>query len=512
MPRPAAASLLLAAFGAAFSAAASPPAPHIVFILADDLGFNAPGYRNPDLVTPALDELAATGVVLDAFYSYKYCSPSRASFLTGRFPYKTEGTRNNLIPFSQIDGLNLNFTLLPKKLKQSAPVPYRTVHVGKWHQGLYSAAYTPTARGFDSTDGFLAGGQDHMTQQSFGECGCAQKDIWVNGAVDPRLEGEYNAYRFTDAAVAAIESHDPSSPSSPPLFLYVALQNTHAPLEAVPAFEALYPNVTYGLQRVFDAMVSTVDSAVANITAALKARGMWDNTLLVWASDNGTPVNVGGSNWPLRGGKSSNWEGGVRLPALVNGGLLPAAARGTVRTGLVHMCDFYATFLALAGVDPSDGDWAPVDGMDVWPYISGANATSPRTRIVHQHDMYTGQSVGALRDGDYKLIVNEEPWATWYGANSSGHFTPPQNQSLPNPTACSPSAPCLFNIAADPNETTDIAAQNPTLVASMLQIFRSYDAEHHPPTTPPHSDAAGCCAEAKRNGGYLAPWRTAEAV
>jgi arylsulfatase B len=490
-------------------AATTAALPNLILLLSDDLGFNAPGYRNPALITPALDELASTGVRLDSFYSYMFCSPSRASFLTGRYPFKTEGTRNNLIPFSQLDGLNLNFTLLPKKLK-TASTPYRTVAVGKWHQGCYAEEYTPTRRGFDFSDGFLAGGQDHFTQKSFGECGCAQNDIFVNGSVDPSLQGEYNSNRFTASAVAAIQAHDPS-PSSPPLFLYVALQNTHAPLEALDEYRALYPpNMTDDLERTYSAMMSTIDSSVANITAALKAKGMWENSVVVWASDNGAPVQVGGSNWPLRGSKGSNWEGGVRLPALVNGGLLPASARGTVRTGLVHMADLYATFANLAGVSSDDGTWAPVDGLDVWPYVTGANATSPRTRIVHQHDMYSGVSVGALRDGDYKLIVNAEPWATWYGVNatsSGGHFSPPPGGSVPNPTLCNVSAPCLFNIAEDPNEETDVAAQNPALVAQMLAIFASYDAEHHPPMQDPPKDAAGCCAESKKNGGYLAPWR-----
>ena len=128
--------LLLAAAAASAapsSAAAASPLPHLVFVLADDLGFAAPGYRNAQLVTPALDALAAEGVILDNHYTYKYCSPTRGSLLTGRWPFKLESTRNNLIPFSQEDGLNLNLTLLPQRLKAAA-VPYSTNHIGKWHQ------------------------------------------------------------------------------------------------------------------------------------------------------------------------------------------------------------------------------------------------------------------------------------------------------------------------------------------------------------------------------------------
>lgn len=231
--------------------------------------------------------------------------------------------------------------------------------------------------------------------------------------------------------------------------------------------------MTYQKRLKYMAMVSTIDSSVANITAALHRTGHWEQTLFVWASGNGTPVQAGGSNWPLKGGKGSNWEGGVRPPAFVNGGLLAdsqvctrdlrsmlsvlyaicrfqcsSAQRGRNLTGLVHICDLYATFSATAGVDPFDGDWAPVDGVDQTAYIlNGSAPSSPRTRIVHQHDMYSGSAIGALRDGDWKLIVNEEPWSNWYGKTTAGHFTPPEHGNVTSVVECSPSVPCLYNIA-----------------------------------------------------------------
>lgn len=354
-------------------------------------------------------------------------------------------------------------------------------------------------RGFDTWDGFLAGGQDHFTQKSFGECGCAQNDIWVNGTIDPGLHGEYNAQRFTAAAVARIRNHDPATP----LFLYVALQNVHAPLEADAAAMALYPDETYTLRRTFSAMMSTIDSSVANITAALRAAGMWDTTAMLWQSDNGSPVDVGGSNWPLRGGKGTNFEGGTRVPALFGGGLVPSAMRGTNLTGLFHVSDIYATVCGLAGVDASDGDIAPVDGLDAWPWLSGAAPASPRTRIVHEHSMFApGNATGALRDGDWKLIVNTEPWAGWYGEKSSGHFTPPRSGPTTNVQACSPTAPCLFNVAVDPEERLDVASSNPSKVEELLAIFRSYDISYHPPRTAPVRNSKACCAM----GQYLQPW------
>jgi leishmanolysin-like peptidase len=132
--------------------------------------------------------------------------------------------------------VNTNFTMLPAKLKAAG---YATHGTGKWHQGFWRKVYTPEARGFDTFDGFLAGGQDHFTQASFAECGCAARDVWINGTADNStgIEGVYNAFRFCRRAMDVIAAHDPATP----LFLYVALQNTHAPIEADASFTALYP-------------------------------------------------------------------------------------------------------------------------------------------------------------------------------------------------------------------------------------------------------------------------------
>ena len=216
----------------------------------------------------------------------------------------------------------------------------------------------------------------------------------------------------------------------------------------------------------------------------------------------------GGSNWPLRGSKGSNWEGGFRVPAIVGGGALPAASYGRNTSALVHVSDVYATFCGLAGVSAADGDWAPVDGLDVWPLLTGTNATPPRTRVVHEHSLFGGgASSGALRDGDWKLIVATEASADWYGVSSDGHFTPPRTgtQNL-TVSACATDAPCLFNIAEDPEERHDLAAAQPDRVAALLAIFRSYDGEHHPPMEKPKEAKAACCAASAAAGDLLSPW------
>jgi arylsulfatase B len=273
--------------------------PNVVFILTDDLGYYAPGYNNPDLITPTLDNLASTGVTLTHHYTYMFCAPSRGAFLTGRFPYKLSATRCNFIPPTIQDGIDLNFTMLPKKLQEGG---YISHHVGKWHQGLFSQEYTPQARGFATTDGFLEGGEDHFTQSTFYSSICAAKDIWVNGSVAPQYQGIYTGFRITGTAVNILQNHAAryGPASDTPLFMYLALHNTHAPLEAPQKYLDMYPNVSYLPKKTFYAMTAVVDEAVANVTRALHETEMWNNTLLVWTTDNGSPVTVGGSNYPLR--------------------------------------------------------------------------------------------------------------------------------------------------------------------------------------------------------------------
>jgi hypothetical protein len=215
--------------------------------------------------------------------------------------------------------------------------------------------------------------------------------------------------------------------------------------------------------------------------------------------DNGAPVQVGGSNGPQRGGKGSNWEGGVHEPAVWGGGLIPPARRGAelprASAGAFAIADAHATFLARAGlslVDPNPRAPAPVDGLDVWDWVQGAVPMSPRIAaglpLDHLNYPFQGRSiVGAYIKGDLKLIVGPpggEQQASWYGG-APDYFSP--NASMPVPpidaTACNQNiAPggCLFNLTADPNEHEDIAATQPGLFTAMMADFVALNATYHP--------------------------------
>ena len=159
-----------------------PVKPNIVFVLVDDWGFTDVGFRNPKVKTPNFDDLAKTGLVLNRHYVYMYCSPSRASLLTGRWPHHAHQWNQ---PQRALVGANINMTMLPAKLKQAG---YSTHMVGKWHLGFFDPAYLPVSRGFDTSSGFLYGVEDHMTEIQ----GCAV-DYWKNKAPDTR-NGMYDSY------------------------------------------------------------------------------------------------------------------------------------------------------------------------------------------------------------------------------------------------------------------------------------------------------------------------------
>ena len=552
--------LTFLSLGLCFSS--SPPS--LIVILTDDMGYNSPGFINSAVLTPHIDALAASGVSAH-MYSYKFCSPTRASLLTGRFPWRVtstlcDGRVCNYLPAHVPMGVHTGYSMLPQRLQEAGYVSY---HGGKWHEGMYAPQFTPTHRGFNRSNGFLSGGEDHYTLAAdlgVGNCGVARglptRDAFIDNATSPQAVGTYTATRFADAAVDYITHHPPASP----LFLYLALHNTHAPLEAEPQDLALYQNISWKKQQTYYAMTSAVDRTVGRVVAALKAKGMWENSLLVWTTDNGCPVQVGGSNGAFRGGKGSSaffywpplpsppgapppplspslslsaplppsqtdWEGGVHVPAVFSGGLVPASRWGTAlprSSGAFHVADLHATILARAGlglVDPNPRAPAPVDGLDVWPWVLGALPTSPRTDagLPLDHLNYDASRgiTGAYIKGHLKLLVGGpqgEAQAGWFGGPPL-YFTP--NASMPAPpidqVACPNSSPpfgCLFNLTADPNEHEDIALSAPQAMAEMLAEFLALNATYHPPWIVPPSEEALLCAVALEQDNVAAPWRT----
>ena len=169
----------------------------------------------------------------------------------------------------------------------------------------------------------------------------------MDGSVNSNPKGIYNAFRFSQASTQVIGTHASKNRrenTSNPLFLYLALQNMHSPFQCPSKYFDLYPDIEYEPERTYMAMMSVLDELVGNVTKALKNSRLWDNSFLIWTSDNGASTS-GGSNYPLRGSKQSLFEGGTRTPAVVSGGLLPVHRRGTSSKGMVHIAGLCFTLI-----------------------------------------------------------------------------------------------------------------------------------------------------------------------
>ena len=480
-------------------AAAVNTKPNIVFVLVDDWGYADVSFRNPAIYSPNFERLATKeGLILDRHYVFKYCSPSRASFLTGRFPHHAHQWNP---PQSGLAGANINMTMIPAKLKQAG---YKTHMVGKWHEGFHQKKYLPINRGFDTMSGFLGGAEDHMTQKIW----CAV-DYWKNDAIDTR-NGTYDADTYKDDLTNIIKNHNPSDP----FFLYLPLHNVHAPIQAPEEWVNLYAvNSTCSTRRVYQAMVSVADNVTGTVVQLLQDKGMWDNTLLVVSADNGgAPCQ--GSNYPLKGSKMTFYEGGVRSLAFVSGGLLPSNRRGKTTGGFIHIADWYTTFSVLAGVDHDDSGAGkfPVDGMDVWPIITGENEKTLHEQIplgYHFKASDNSDYQGALIVGNHKLIVGSQ--------GKAGHCDTVMWSPLDYPCSngpedndCTPY--CLFDIIQDPNERHNLAKEQPDLLNELLARYnkygqepsdlqnQGYDSNGAVPNDP------NACTIVEEKGGYWYPW------
>ena len=283
----------------------------LAFIVADDLGFNDVSFHgSPQIPPPAIDELAATGLVLDNYHAQPVCTPTRASILTGRHAIH----HGIYMPFGSAElRLNLTYTLLPGYLKR---LGYETHAVGKWHIGENELAALPTGRGFDSYYGYWGGAEDYYTHSTgYHADGEPVYDFADGTRTCFEANNTYSTYLLAARAVEIIETA-----GAAPFFMYLAFQNVHWPLQAPQQYLDRFANATGGdaARQAVAAMASILDDGVRNVTDALKARGIWESTLLVFVADNGGPTttgdNVGARNWPLRGGKHSTLEPSMNLP------------------------------------------------------------------------------------------------------------------------------------------------------------------------------------------------------
>jgi arylsulfatase A-like enzyme len=422
------------------AAAQAQTKPNIIFILADDLGWKDVGYHGSDIKTPNIDKLANNGARLEQFYALPMCTPTRAALMTGRYPFRY-GLQTGVIPSAGRYGLATDEWLLPQALKQAG---YQTAIVGKWHLGHFDKKYWPHQRGFDYSYGPLIGEIDHFKHSSHGVTD------WYR---DNRLVKEpgYDTQLFGADAVRLIDSYSSKSP----FFLYLAFTAPHTPYQAPQDYLERYKNITDPLRRAYAAQITAMDDQIGKVVDALEKRKMRDNTLIIFASDNGgtrSKMFVGEAevkgelppnNGPYRDGKGSVYEGGTRVVAFAN---WPGHVEPGVRNGMMHIVDIYPTLADLAGqkLDKTK----PLDGMDVWPAI-GEGKPSPRHELVYNVEPYRA----AVREGDWKLV-----WTT---------LLPQQVE--------------LFDLSKDQTESTNLASQNPDKVKDMEARMTELAKQAQPP-------------------------------
>jgi len=462
-----------------------------------------------------LSSLAHSGVILEQHYSQRWCAPARTALMTGRYPYNTGMTDYGHVVAEERSAVPIAFHMLPRLLSTHN---YRSYHLGKWHLGFWSTNHTPAGRGFDQSFGFMLGDSTHDTRgsQITHTCGQSIKDLYNGSAVssgpanDSRLayDNMYSSYMYGNLSLRVIHDHARNHPGVP-MFLYYASQNAHSPYQCPDEYLDLYPNLPKnGSRRCFNGMVSAMDRGVAAIVRALKDTGMYDNTVIVYSSDNGGPAHWS-SNLPLRGAKFSVFEGGVRVPAFVHSPLLPASVVGTVNRDLFYIADWYTTFASLAGVPDKvvqkhSGPVRP-DGRNIWAQLSKTE-TAKRDLIVHEYD--TVKNIYAVRYGEWKLVWGAVGESKWIPDRDYGSCSPLEPYDPPNAVSaagservtledklstsqatqpasvddvntefdlqCTERAPCLFNVVKDPTEHNECAAEHPHVVAELQKQLHEY--------------------------------------
>ena len=426
--------------------------PNIVFIMADDLGNADLGYRGGEIKSPNIDKLAKEGVRLESFYGEPVCTPSRAALMTGRYPMRY-GLQTLVIFPSHTYGLATDERTLPQALKEAG---YTTLMDGKWHLGHADKKFWPQNRGFDYFYGNVVGEVNYFTRERGGLID------WQRNGTFLRENGYYTNL-IGDDAVKLIDRQD----GSKPFFLYFASLAPHAPYQAPESDIDQYKSVPDKLRRTYSAMITALDDQVGRIVAELNKKGLRDNTIILFASDNGGATSglfasgskskeerdteEGGieqgakapaSNAPFRGGKGSLYEGGVRVPAFIN---WPARLKPRVVNEPLHMVDVMPTLLALAG-GKSNADH-PFDGRDMWSTIADG-APSPNEDVLINVEAFRG----AIRKGNWKLL---------------------KIALLPGKTE-------LFDLAADPGETTNVAEQNPEIARDLEGRLLAYAKQQKP--------------------------------
>lgn len=400
--------------------------PNVIIIFADDMGYGDLGcYGNPTIRTPQLDQMARDGLRMTSFYvGAAVCSPSRAALLTGRYPVRC-GMPGNTGPGSDKYLPEAEITLA-QALRQQG---YRTMAIGKWHLGHQRPELLPTGRGFDAWYGLPYSNdmrkpwvQTDVPLQLFRDA----------EPIETPVDQDTLTERYTDEAIRFIEHT-----GDDPFFLYLAHSMPHLPIHTSSRFRGTSDAGLYG------DVIETLDWSTGQIRQVLKQRGIDENTLILFTSDNGPWLNLPdrmlqeGNEWwhtgspgPLRGAKGTTYEGGFRVPMLACWpGVIPP---GTESHDVASTMDFFPTLVNAAGGDVPDD--RTIDGVDIMPLLRGSG------EVIHDDFFYfMGSELQGIRSGDWKLRKEDESATVE-----------------------------LYHLGRDPGERYNVAEANPDTVRELL--------------------------------------------
>jgi arylsulfatase A-like enzyme len=418
--------------------------PNVIIILTDDLGWGDVSYHGSHIPTPNMDALASNGLELNRFYANPVCSPTRASLLTGLHIFNHGVVRPFQNPTAEQFGLSPDLKIMPQYFKEAG---YQTALSGKWHLGMHDEAFWPTNRGFDTSYGHMLGGIGYFDHVA------AKRMDWHRNE-EPLIEEGYSTTLIADEAVRIIENKDHDRP----LFLYVAFNAPHTPIQAPTSNIESFSHIEDPLIRAYAANVNALDTEIGKIIQSIEDQGLLEETIIVFFSDNGPVVDVNpiiatlapgltkskGNTAGLKGSKTSALEGGVRVPASI---WWQGVIENSVTDQFMFVQDLLPTLLTAAGIKVDES--IDFDGSDKWENLLNDKITPPDNDFVGAQIVFDER---ALYKDEWKLHLRKPVMFP----GSKGTYT-------------------LFNIIDDPFESNDLSKIELKVFDDMTTYMQNID-------------------------------------
>ena len=416
--------------------------PNVVIILTDDLGWGDVSYHGGHIPTPNIDQLAKDGIELNRFYSNPICSPTRASLMTGLHIFNHGVVRPFMNPAAEQTGMPPELKIMPQYFYEAG---YQTALSGKWHLGTAKEEFWPTNRGFERSYGHMTGGIGYFDHTAAGRLD------WHRNESTLREEG-YSTELIAKEAINIIKNKDQNRP----LFLYVAFNAPHTPIEAPLKDIEKFSYFEDERDQVYAANVNALDNEIGRIIKTIKTEGLLEETIILFFSDNGPVfdinpivkviapnlINAKGSTAGLSGSKTSAKEGGIRVPAVI---WWKGVIENEKSEQFFFVQDVLPTLLTAASIKTSNAD--KFDGEDKWSNLLTGQIVPPKNAFI-----------GARLISDERALFNDQ-WKLY----SARPVLVPVSASYQ-----------LFNIIKDPFEKNDLAEKEPEIFNAMKKTINAY--------------------------------------